>query len=72
MRMMCVETNEDFGSVTCITYRVSGKHKGSIQAVTTDRIMQVRYSPNRFVAFYNASNNIYESKFVKGTFRLIS
>lgn len=70
--MMCVETKEDFGSVTSITYRISGKYKGSVQAVTTDRIMQVRHFPNRFVAFHNASHNIYESKFVKGTFRLIS
>lgn len=70
MRVVCVETGEDFGSVTCITKRVSGKHKGSMQAVTTDRIMEVRYYPKQFVAFYNMSRGIYESKFVKGTFKI--
>lgn len=65
MRVVCVETGEDFGGVAYVTKRVSGKYRGGIQAVTTDRIMNVRHRPNRFVAFFVASRGIYRSRFVK-------
>lgn len=66
MRVVCVETGEDFGRVLRVTRRVSGKYKGGIQAVTTDRVMRVRHHPNRFVAFFVASRGIYRSRFVRG------
>jgi hypothetical protein len=71
MRLRHVETNEDFGRVTRITRRVSGRFKGQVQAITTDREMAVRLAPRMFVAFRNASRGTLESKFVHGTFRVV-
>ena len=71
MRMICVQSGEDFGKVTRVTRWVSGRNKGSTQSVTTDRIMDVRIYPRHFVAFLNVSRGTYESKFVHGTFALV-
>ena len=71
MRVFAVDTGEDMGRVTCITYRVSGKYRGHIQGVTTDKIMNVPHYPKAFVAFWVASKNQFESKFLHGKFHII-
>ena len=71
MFVVCIETGESFGSIVQTTRRVSGRHRGTIQAVTTDRVMEVRSYPKRFVAFYNISQQRFESKFVTGTFKVV-
>ena len=70
-RVISVDTGEDMGRVTQITYRVSGKYKGHIQGVTTEKYMNVMYHPKMFVAFYVASQGRFESKFVHGHFKIV-
>lgn len=72
MRLVCIETGEDMGEVVKTQIRTSGRHKGAVQGITTDRVMEVRYHPRNFVAFFVLSRQRFESKFIPGTFKVES
>ena len=66
MRLYCKETREDMGHVLRIFYRTSGRHKGTIQGVQTDLVMEGRRPPNSFVAFFCIRKREFRSKFLHG------
>lgn len=70
-RLVCTQTGEDMGRVVRVHRRVSGKHKGKLQGLVTDRIMEVAHHPRWFVAFFNVRRDRLESKFVHGTFGVV-
>lgn len=69
MRVVHDLTGDDFGTVVGVRYRVSGRHRGCVQAITTDRVMRTKPA-YRFVAFYVATTGTFRSRFLRGTFSI--